>query len=500
MTITTDPRGRSDVDDEVDAIDYELPELNLLAAEPDDPDAAVRFAFLDPAHLVPNDINRTFTDDDLADLLASVPVVGFLQAAVVVPIDDAPDRYRVLIGNRRRAVAERLNRQLPALIVRAGDSVQEILAILSENDDRLALKPTEKAALYHQLTLLDWRPAQIAKARGVRTAEVRAALTLIELPVQARQAADDGQLPLDMAADLAEFGDDPKTMAKIIERGTDNIWGFKHAINDARDRRNRKAVADRLFAELTLAGVKVLPKPKGFGYGSKEAAANTLLDADGNRLDPAAVRTLPGFAAFVDKQAYGGPQTVVFCTDPERFGYTRSGHSGYVPEHERAEREAAAAAREAQRIALDTAAQVRQEFLKRSYGNPRAAKANHQQALRDGITNPRNLTYPPSSGSLANAVAGADIVEQAGTAGPDRLTRMLVARWVTAAEHNLSLIAAGRTWDVDHPGALAFLDRLVAAGYELSEAERRLHAEITDHLRDADNSEDEDEDDDIDEE
>jgi ParB/RepB/Spo0J family partition protein len=314
MTITTEP---VEVDDE-EPLDYELPDLELLSADSGDPDAAVRFAFLDPACLVPNDINRTFTDDDLADLLASVPVVGFLQAAVVVPIDVASSRYRVLIGNRRRAAAERLNRSLPSLIVRSGDSVQEILAILSENDDRLALKPSQKAALYQQLTLLDWKPAQIAKARGVKTAEVRAALALVDLPEPARQAADDGQLTLDMAADLADFADDPKALAKVIERGNSGPWGFRHAITEARQRRFRQNAADRLFAELTLAGVKIASKPRGFGYGSKEAAATALLDADGNRLDPDAVKTLPGFAAFIDKQAYGGPEATIFA--PTRNG------------------------------------------------------------------------------------------------------------------------------------------------------------------------------------
>jgi hypothetical protein len=59
---------------------------------------------------------------------------------------------------------------------------------------------------------------------------------------------------------------------------------------------------------------------------------------------------------------------------------------------------------------------------------------------------------------------------------------MLVARWVTAAEQNLSLIAGGRTWDVNAAAAVSYLDRLVAAGYELSQAEQQLHADITAHI------------------
>jgi ParB/RepB/Spo0J family partition protein len=265
--------------------DGELPELDLLSHR-DDPDAAVRLQFLDPANLIPNDINRTFTDDDLADLLASVPVVGFLQAAVVVPLADQPGQYRVLIGNRRRAAAERLNRPLPSLIVRSEDTVQEILAILSENDDRLSLKPTQKAALYQQLTLLDWKPEQIAKARGVKPSEVRAALTLVDLPTAAQEAADAGQLELDLAPDLAEFADDPKTMTRILQRGRTSTWGLRHVLAEERSKRVRRDKLERLRAELLLAGVKMVAKPKTWGWGNcREAEADTLLDSDGNRLN-----------------------------------------------------------------------------------------------------------------------------------------------------------------------------------------------------------------------
>ncbi|MEV6965182.1 ParB/RepB/Spo0J family partition protein [Hamadaea sp. NPDC051192] len=466
-----------DVDAQVD----DLPELALIAQYRDG-DSSVRFAFLDPALLMPSDINRTFDEPGaLDDLLASIPVVGILQALVVTRVADREDAYRILIGHRRHAAALKLGLAIvPCLIVASDGAAQEILSILAENDDRLSLKPSQKAELYHQLTLLDWQPAQIAKARGVRTSEVRAALTLHQLPAAVHEAADDGQLTLDLAAELAEFTDDPKTLAKIMDKGR-GTWGFRHAISDARDRRVRNAAADRIFAELTLAGVKVVPTPRDFGYGSKQAALHTLLDANGAPLDPETVKTQPGIFAYIDKQAYGGPQAILFCSDPETFGYVRRVSNGYVSEAERARQAAEAETRAARRAALELAADVRREFLVATFANPKAAKKHHVEALRDAMVDPGRLTYPGQLAELADSIAGASIADTASSAGADRLSRILVARWITSREHQLAELSNGRTWAADTTYVAAHLTRLVELGYELSEAEQSLLAEIQPH-------------------
>ena len=48
-------------------------------------------------------------------------------------------------------------------------------------------------------------------------------------------------------------------------------------------------------------------------------------------LDPDEVATRPGFAAFIDKIGFDTPKTVVYCTNPEEYGYTRAtGYNSYT--------------------------------------------------------------------------------------------------------------------------------------------------------------------------
>lgn len=491
MTITTEPVVP---DDASELIEEPMPIMELITRGTGKRANRVEVEFLDPDDIIPPKINREglegepaeFTDEELSDLLSSVPIVGFLQPAVVIPHPTLEGKYEGLVGMRRRAAASRMGRELPTIVVRSADQAQQILTILFENEHRLGLRPTQKAKLYQQLTLLPgWTEAKIAKAEGVKTAQVKATLALVELPPTARQAADTGQLDLGLAADLAEFSDDPKLLAKIIDKGN-STWGFQHAISDARQRKARNGAADRLFAELTMAGVKITTKPKDFGYASREVSIDRLTDAGGDKLDPMVVRTKPGFAAYIDKQAYGDPKAVIYCLDPEKYGYTRTGYTSYVSEADRRQREQQEADAEALRDALAAAESVRWTFLKAFYGNPKSAKAHQQPALRDAMARPGAIEYDGDYDELADAIAGGSIASQAPKAGPDRLVRMLVARWITAQEENLAQIIGGQRYNIDRDAARIYLDRLVAGGYELSEAESQVHAALAPQQADSD--------------
>lgn len=225
--------------------------------------------------------------------------------------------------------------------------------------------------------------------------------------------------------------------------------------------------------------MKVTPRPKDYGYGSKEAEASTLLDTDGNRLDPAQVRALPGFAAFVDASV-APPRVEVYCTDPEAHGYTRTRRTSYVPASVPVQRAREQAERQAYLQALQVAATVRQDFLATTYGTLRGAKRVQLDALRAAVTDPAAITVSDRSHLLLTRLAGCG-PEAAEAAGTDRLTRLLVARWLTAAEANLERLTAGH-WQVSAAAGLAYLDRLTAAGYVLCDAETRLRATLTEQI------------------
>jgi ParB-like chromosome segregation protein Spo0J len=475
---------------------------------------------LDPHQLVPNDVNPR-TDLDIDDLVASIRNVGLLQALLVVPDQptdpttgpgaagleptrpDAIDAdaggqpvaevFRIIAGHRRHAAVLEVGlEQVPCLVAADDGQASELVKILNENDLRTDLSQAQRVGLYQQLALLDWSVEDIAAAVVAPVDRVRGALAVHRLAGASRQAAlraaDDGTLDLADAAALAEF-DDPKVVERIISRGRG--WGFTHAVAEERAKIERKDAAERVRAELVLAGARITTRPKDFGYASREAEASTLLDGDGQRVDPQQALGRAGFAVFVDAQA-SPPRPVVYCTDPEEWGYTRTRRTTYVPEAVAVQRAREQAERDAYLQALTVAATVREGFLTTTYGTARGAKRAQPDALRAAVTDPDLITVPDTKTALVTRLAGCDPATAAATAGADRLTRILVARWVAAAEANLDKLAHGYTWQADPTAGLGHLDRLVHAGYTLSDAEQRLHTDLTARLTDTD---DEDEDD-----
>ena len=97
----------------------------------------------------PRQPREVFDEDALAELVTSIQEVGLLQPVVVRQI--APERYELIMGERRwRACREAGLEKIPA-IVRATDDEKLLLDALLENLHRAQLNPLEEAAAYDQL-------------------------------------------------------------------------------------------------------------------------------------------------------------------------------------------------------------------------------------------------------------------------------------------------------------------------------------------------------------
>ncbi|GGJ75785.1 hypothetical protein GCM10010123_02130 [Pilimelia anulata] len=442
---------------------------------------------VDPRLLVPNETNLRHDEGDVEDLRASVRAVGILQPLVVIAdqcADGQSQTYTIEIGHRRRkaALAEDLA-TVPCLIAPDSDAAVRIVRMLGENSARVDLTESEHADAYAQLLLLDWTPEQITAVTGRPVEQVKAAVSLTKLPARARQAADRGVLTLEDAAQLEEFADDDKTIERLLRRGGHG-WGLKHAIADEKAKRERRDTVAQMKAQLVLDRVKVVPTPQGWGYGTHTmTAARDLVDADGVRLDPEQVKTKPGFAAIIVNSSTA-PKVEIVCTDPADWGYRRARDvEAAQADPEKAEREAAQAA---QREALTVAAGVREQFVREAFGSARGAKKVLVEAVRLAVLAPRLLTVGGNENDLVAALAGAALHPAAETAGADRLNRMLVARWVGACETNLRRYEDQYTYSANEAQGLAYLNVLTGVGYQLSDAEAQLHAELSQHPDDQD--------------
>ncbi|MFJ6747936.1 MULTISPECIES: ParB/RepB/Spo0J family partition protein [unclassified Streptomyces] len=138
----------------------------------------------------PRQPREVFDEDALAELVASIREVGLLQPVVVR--QTAPEKFELIMGERRwRACREAGLEKIPA-IVRATDDEKLLLDALLENLHRAQLNPLEEAAAYDQL-LKDFACThdELADRIGRSRSQVSNTLRLLNLPpsVQNRLAA-----------------------------------------------------------------------------------------------------------------------------------------------------------------------------------------------------------------------------------------------------------------------------------------------------------------------
>ncbi|RSS84511.1 ParB/RepB/Spo0J family partition protein [Streptomyces sp. WAC06614] len=170
----------------------ELPALAEPVADEVQTVAGATFAELPLDAITPNprQPREVFDEDALAELITSIQEVGLLQPVVVR--QSGPDRYELIMGERRwRACREAGLERIPA-IIRATDDEKLLLDALLENLHRAQLNPLEEAAAYDQL-LHDFNCThdELADRIGRSRPQVTNTLRLLKLsaPVQRRVAA-----------------------------------------------------------------------------------------------------------------------------------------------------------------------------------------------------------------------------------------------------------------------------------------------------------------------
>lgn len=134
---------------------------------------------------------RTFSSDDLRDLVESVREKGVLQPVIVRP---TPEGYELVAGERRLRAAQAAGvEKVPALIKKMTDR-ESLEAAVVENVQRENLNAVELAEAYHRLAHeFSLSQDEIAKRVGKDRVTVANTLRLLKLPAEVKQAVVDGQ-------------------------------------------------------------------------------------------------------------------------------------------------------------------------------------------------------------------------------------------------------------------------------------------------------------------
>ena len=135
---------------------------------------------------------RTFSTDDLRELVESVREKGVLQPVIVRP---TPEGYELVAGERRLRAAQAAGVEtVPALIKKMTDR-ESLEAAVVENVQRENLNAVELAEAYHRLAHeFGLAQEEIARRVGKDRVTVANTLRLLKLPAEVKQAVVDGRL------------------------------------------------------------------------------------------------------------------------------------------------------------------------------------------------------------------------------------------------------------------------------------------------------------------
>jgi ParB family transcriptional regulator, chromosome partitioning protein len=194
------------------------------SASPESGDAGLRevagayFEEVPVGSITPNarQPRRTFDEDALEELAASITEVGLLQPVVVRKLGD--DNFELVMGERRWRASQRAGLVFIPAIVRETPDTDMLRDALLENLHRQQLDPLEEAAAYQQL-LDDFGATheQLAQRVGRSRPHISNTLRLLNLPpaVQKRVAA--GVLSAGHARALLSL-EDPLAQERLAQR------------------------------------------------------------------------------------------------------------------------------------------------------------------------------------------------------------------------------------------------------------------------------------------
>ncbi|HTT58747.1 MAG TPA: ParB/RepB/Spo0J family partition protein [Acidimicrobiales bacterium] len=162
---------------------------------------------------------KTFNNDSLKTLAASIAELGVLQPIIVRPVDGEPDKYELIAGERRWRAAGIAELELVPVLLQ--DDVNDRLSLeqaVVENLHRVDLHALEEAAAYQQLVdEFDLTHDQVAQRVGKSRAYVTNTLRLLQLGEAAQSALASSQITAGHARALLGVSD-PNAQATLVAK------------------------------------------------------------------------------------------------------------------------------------------------------------------------------------------------------------------------------------------------------------------------------------------
>lgn len=164
----------------------------------------------------PRNPRKSFAEEDLEELTASIKEKGIIQPILARPVQGAVGTFEIIAGERRWRAAQRAGlHEVPIISVDADDRQALELAII-ENVQRSDLNPIEEAVGYQRLgDEFGYTQLDLGKVIGKSRSHVTNILRLLKLPERSKTLLSEGKISAGHAR-LLLSADEPDALAERI--------------------------------------------------------------------------------------------------------------------------------------------------------------------------------------------------------------------------------------------------------------------------------------------
>jgi ParB family transcriptional regulator, chromosome partitioning protein len=164
----------------------------------------------------PDQPRRSFTDEHLRDLSASIKAKGIIQPLIVRKRSTGNGEYEIVAGERRWRAAQMAQLHEIPVLVRDFTDTEVLEVAIIENIQRADLNPVEEAAGFRQLMdKFGHTQEKLAEELGKSRSHIANLLRLLHLPSDVQELLVEGRLSAGHARALIT-SDDPSGLAKQV--------------------------------------------------------------------------------------------------------------------------------------------------------------------------------------------------------------------------------------------------------------------------------------------
>mgnify|MGYP001098623465 CR=1 FL=1 len=204
----------------------------------------------------PDQPRKTFSDDELTDLAASIREKGVLQPILLRAVSGQPYLYEIVAGERRFRASKLAGlNEIPALIkTLSNENAMEIALI--ENVQRENLNPIEESAAYKNLMeKCGYELADVSRLIGKSESYIRNIMRLGGLPDSVKELVEQGSISASHARTIA-VAENPEVLAHEIIAEKLSVAETERRVKDSARAKNSRGYSQKTIDPDTVRDIQ----------------------------------------------------------------------------------------------------------------------------------------------------------------------------------------------------------------------------------------------------